>query len=172
MDPRLKKLQQEISSAMSGLPPEHLTRNPPGKWSIAEILEHLYLSYVGTTKGCNRVLKAGKRLATKPTWNQRSFSFVVVGLGYMPTGKTAPAVARPRGLDAQRVTAEILPSIAEMNEILALCETRFGARSKLMDHPILGPLSVREWRKLHLVHGLHHVKQIQRLRERLGNGQL
>ncbi|MGZ7099671.1 MAG: DUF1569 domain-containing protein [Candidatus Angelobacter sp.] len=35
-----------------------------------------------------------------------------------------------------------------------------------MDHPVLGPLTAAEWRKFHLVHGLHHVKQIRSLRER------
>jgi hypothetical protein len=36
-----------------------------------------------------------------------------------------------------------------------------------LDHPILGPLTGGQWRKFHLVHGLHHVKQIRRLRESL-----
>jgi hypothetical protein len=37
---------------------------------------------------------------------------------------------------------------------------RFGARVKLMNHPIIGPLSVRQWRRFHWVHTRHHVRQI------------
>jgi hypothetical protein len=35
----------------------------------------------------------------------------------------------------------------------------------LLDHPILGPLNATQWRKLHLVHGRHHLKQLLHLRE-------
>jgi hypothetical protein len=52
-----------------------------------------------------------------------------------------------------------------MDRCIALCEEKLGSRRKLLDHPILGPLTGAEWRKFHLVHGLHHVKQIRRLRE-------
>jgi hypothetical protein len=52
-----------------------------------------------------------------------------------------------------------------MDALLAQCAARFGARSKVLDHPILGPFSIAQWRKFHLVHGRHHVKQIRRLRE-------
>ncbi len=62
--------------------------------------------------------------------------------------------------------AEIGLRIAEMDDMIARCEEKFGLSRKLLDHPILGPLTGEEWRKFHLVHGLHHVKQIRRLRQR------
>jgi hypothetical protein len=52
-----------------------------------------------------------------------------------------------------------------MDAIIAQCEARFGPDVKLLDHPILGPLTARRWRKLHVVHGRHHQKQLLRLRE-------
>jgi uncharacterized protein DUF1569 len=52
-----------------------------------------------------------------------------------------------------------------MDAIIAQCEARFGPQVKLLDHPILGPLSATQFRKLHLVHGQHHLKQLRRLRE-------
>jgi hypothetical protein len=52
-----------------------------------------------------------------------------------------------------------------MDDCIGRCEEKFGAHRKLLDHPILGPLTAAQWRKFHLVHGLHHVKQIWRLRE-------
>jgi hypothetical protein len=51
-----------------------------------------------------------------------------------------------------------------MDRILTECEAKFGKHAKVLDHPILGPFSIAQWRKFHLVHGLHHVKQIRRLR--------
>lgn len=164
MDSRLQRLQEEIAAAVAGLSAEQLSWHPPGKWCAAEILEHLYLSYTGTVKGFERVARAGKPLGSRQSWRQRRQTLIVVGLGYMPPGRQAPQVARPRGVPQETVLAEIGPKIAEMNDMIALCEEKLGSRSKLLDHPILGPLTAPQWRKLHLVHGLHHLKQIRRLR--------
>ena len=163
VDPHLQRLQREISSAVAGLSPQQLTWHPPGKWCAAEVLEHLYLTYTGTVKGFERVAEAGKSLATRQSWKQRGRTFVVVGLGYLPSGREAPPVARPRGVPPEKVLSEIAPKIAEMDTIMTRCEESLGSRNKLLDHPILGPLTAAQWRKFHLVHGLHHVKQIRAL---------
>lgn len=162
MDPRLQRLQEEIASAVAELSAEQLSSHPPGKWCAAEVLEHLYLTYTGTVKGFERVAEAAKPLATTQTWAQRGRTLVVVGFGYLPFGREAPPVARPRGVPPEKVLAEIGPKIAEMDAIIARCEEELGSRRKLLDHPILGPLTAAQWRKFHLVHGLHHVKQIRR----------
>jgi len=165
VDPCLRRLREEIAAAVAGLSPQQLSRHPPGKWCAAEVLEHLYLTYTGTVKGFERVAAAGKPLVTAQTWPQRGRTLVVVGLGYLPSGREAPPVARPRGLPPEKVLAEIGLKIAEMDDSIARCEQELGSRRKLLDHPILGPLTAAQWRKFHLVHGLHHVKQIRRLRE-------
>ena len=164
MDPALNRLQQEIAAAVAGMSSESLSWHPPGNWCAGEILEHLYLSYTGTAKGFERVAAAGKSLATTSTWTQRSQTLIVVVLGYMPSGRKAPSVTRPRGLPAERVLAEIGLKIAEMDTVIARCENDLGPRRQLLDHPVLGPLTGAQWRKFHLVHGLHHIKQIKRLR--------
>lgn len=163
MDPYLEKLQRKIAAAVTSLSMDQLSWHPPGKWCVAEILEHLYLTYTGTTKGLERVTEAGKPLTALPTWKNRMQAAVVIGFGYLPSGRKSPPVARPRGLRAQQVLAEIGLKIAEMDAIMTQCEAKFGARTRILDHPILGPLSVAQWRKFHLVHGMHHVRQIRRI---------
>jgi Protein of unknown function (DUF1569) len=169
MDPRLATLQREIASAVSGLSPEDLVRAIPGKWCAAEILEHLYLTYTGTLKGFGRVLEQGHCLASNSTWSQRGKAFIVVNLGYMPTGRKSPAVALPRGIPPAKIVNDVSSTLTELDEVMKQCAARFGASTKILDHPILGPLSINEWRKFHLVHGKHHLEQIARLRQQLGN---
>jgi hypothetical protein len=164
VDPRLQKLQAEIAAAVAPMSAAQLTAHPPGKWCAAEVLEQLYLTYTGTIKGFERIVEAGKPLATTQTWAQRGRTLVVVGLGHLPSGREAPPVARPRGVPPEKVRAEIGPKIGEMDDIIRRCEEKLGSRQKLLDHPILGPLTAAQWRKFHLVHGLHHVKQLRRLR--------
>lgn len=162
MAPHLKTLQRELAAELSRLTPEHLRSHPPGKWCAAEILEHLYLTYTGTIKGFSRVLEAGKTATSPITWIQRRNLLIVLGLGYLPSGREAPSSTRPRGLDGQKVLAEITFRIDEMDETITRCEARLGT-GKLLDHPILGPLTGAQWRKFHLVHGRHHLKQIRQL---------
>jgi hypothetical protein len=171
MDPHLEKLQSELLSAIEKLSPEESNQHLPGKWCATEILEHLYLTYTGTIKGFSRVLEVGRPKVTPPTWKQRAGTMVVLGFGHLPSGRESPAMARPRGLPPEKVRAEIAAKISEMDAMLATCETKFGLGAKVLDHVILGPLTIAQWRKFHLVHGRHHIKQIQRLRDQARNAQ-
>lgn len=167
MDRGLEILQKELASVISGLTAEQLRWHPPGKWSAAEVLEHLYLTYTGTTKGFSRVLAAQKAATTPVTWAQRRNKLVVLGFGYLPSGREAPSFSRPRGLVVDQVMSEIASKIGEMDDLITRCEHELGT-GNLLDHPILGPLSAQQWRKFHLVHGRHHVRQIrQRTRKKL-----
>jgi hypothetical protein len=165
MDSRLEKLKQSLESAAEGMSSEQLSWHLPGKWCAAEVLEHLYLTYAGTIKGFERVVTSGKPLATRASIRHRVLTFVVVGLGHMSAGRKAPAMVQPRGLPAEQVLNEIGAKLVAMDAIIAQCEARFGRQVKLLDHPILGPLTATQWRKLHLVHGRHHQKHLLQLRE-------
>jgi hypothetical protein len=172
VDPHLQKLQADIAASIAGLSSEQLGRHVPEKWSTSEILEHLYLTYTGTIKGCTRLLEGGKPLATTATWKQLAQAFAVIELGYMPEGRQSPPAGLPRGLGRDKVVTEIGLAISTMDDLLAQSAHRFGPRTKLMDHPILGPFSAGQWRKFHFVHGMHHLKQIRRLRLRIESGEL
>ena len=165
MDSRMDKLKQSLESAVEGMSSEQLSWHLPGKWCAAEVLEHLYLTYTGTITGFERVMSKGKPLASRASMAHRALTFVVVGLGHMPAGRKAPAMVVPKGLPTERVRNDIGAKMAAMDAIIAQCEARFGPQVKLLDHPILGPLSATQFRKLHLVHGRHHLKQLLRLRE-------
>jgi len=166
MDSRLGTLKQSLQSAVEGMSSEQLSWHLPGKWCAAEVLEHLYLTYVGTTRGLEKVITRGTPLATRPSMEKRMLTFVVTKLGYMPTGREAPPIVQPKGLSAEQVRNEIWTKLAAMDAIIAQCENRFGRHVKLLDHPILGALNAAEWRTLHVVHGRHHEKQLLRLRDR------
>jgi DinB superfamily len=165
MDAYLQRLQKAIASATDGMTTEDLHRHPEGKWSTAEVLEHLYLTYTGTAKAFERCLSEGKSRARTPRLKDRISAFVVIGLGHLPEGRKAPDHAQPRGRVVGEVVGEIGRCISDMDDLISQCEARFGRRTRVLDHPFLGPLTARQWRKFHWVHGRHHLKQIQKLRE-------
>jgi len=166
MNLRLEILKQNLESAVEGMSSEQFSWHPPGKWSAAEVLEHLYLTYTGTILGFERVLRKGKALGSRASIRQHVLTVVVVGLGHMPNGLKAPTIVQPHNLPPEQVRNEIGEKIEEMDAIITQCESLFGGGVNVLDHPILGPLSSKQWRKLHVVHGQHHLKQLLTLRER------
>ncbi len=172
MDSLLEELKDALESAVEGMSNQQMSWHPAEKWSAAEVLEHLYLTYTGTTKGFERVLIAGKPTAGRASVKQRLRTLVVLRFNHLPNGRKAPKQAVPRGLDSKTVRAEVVQKLEAMDGIIAQCDARFG-HGKVLDHPILGPLTAAQWRKFHWIHGHHHVKQILKLREQVrSEGQL
>jgi uncharacterized protein DUF1569 len=160
----LQRVQDAIADATRGMNAKELARHTEGKWSTAEILEHLDRTYTGTALHLQKCLDAGAPTASRAKLAQRFIVGIVVKLGYMPSGRKSPEFALPNGLAPEEILRSIPAHIADMDRVLTECERRFGARRHLADHPLLGPLSTEEWRKLHWVHTRHHMKQIARLK--------
>ena len=160
----LQKLRDNLAQAIEGLTDEHLASHPEGKWCVAEILEHLYLTYTGTIKGLERCLAAGKPLARSSTLKDRLQCLVVIGCGYLPDGRKAPQPTTPKGLPPAQVRTEIFSCIAEMDALIDRAIRTYGVDARLLDHPIIGPLRGSQWCKFHWIHGRHHIRQIDRLR--------
>lgn len=166
MHKKMAKLHSGVSSAIRSAELADLTRRPKGKWSAAEILEHLNLTYLGTIKTLERRLAEGKAHPSSSRSAKRWQRIAVVRLGLFPPGRKSPEPAVPRGMPAQRVMSEILGNLARMDELITECERKFSPRQPIAEHPILGPLTAAEWRGFHLTHGRHHVKQLEVLKKR------
>ena len=166
----LQRVQQEIDDAVRGLSLEQLAWHREGQWSAAAILEHLSLTYSGTAKGLQRGLDSGRPGITPPSAAQRVARFVVTGLRYMPTGRKAPAMVVPKGAPPETVLADVRRNLAAADDAISRCEARFGAGAKIANHPILGPLTARQWRSFHLIHARHHMRQIGRIRKQIAAG--
>ena len=130
------------------------------------MLEHLYLTYAGSVKGFERCLQEDRPLARTPTLKDRVSTFVVTSLGYFPEGRKAPERTIPQGMPAEEIVKAIGSKLTTMDDLITQCETRFGCSTRVLDHPVLGPLTAHEWRKFHLAHARHHMKQIWRLRSK------
>ncbi len=164
MNVYLERTQEEIDSAIRGMSREELQQHAEGKWSAAEILEHLCRAFTTTVPHLKKCLERGAPTASQPTLKQLLSSMVVVGFSYFPPGRSAPPYTIPKGMAPDETLAQIRSSLPAMDSVLRECAQRFGGRIKLADHSILGPLSANEWAKFHWVHTHHHMKQIARIR--------
>jgi DinB family protein len=166
MHPKLTQLQDVLSDAIRGMTAEQLAEHPEEKWSSAEILEHLNLTYAGTIKNLERCLTSNRPQASSDRSKNRWPRLIITRLGYFPSGREAPERTRPRGTPAEQVTAEVMKNITRMDGVITQCESRFPPQAPIADHPILGPLTAAEWRGFHMAHGKHHARQILKLRRK------
>ena len=172
MHPHLQRTREAIDQATDGMTIEELTWHPEGKWCSAEILEHLALAFGGTAKYLGKVAAEGKSAASKLTLKQRVGIAAVTGAEFIPRGRKAPAGVVPKGsVPPDQIVATICKNLADMDEAISACEGKLGLKIRIADHPVLGPLTVKQWRKFHLVHTRHHMKQIVGLRAQMKGGQ-
>lgn len=160
MHPHLRQAQALLRHTAGTLTTAELARHPDGKWSAGDILEHLGLAFSRTADGMQRVLEKGTPAVLRPDPAQRLRTFIVVQCGYFPTGRPSPKEVAPVGCDPAAVMAFTLANLARMDGALDAAAASVGDRVRILKHPVLGPLSVAQWRKFHWIHTRHHAGQI------------
>ena len=160
MHPYLERCLAVVLEVTRGAGDEVRLRRDPAKWSPVEIVEHLTRSYSGTAKGFERCVEKGAPLATATTIKQRLQQFALIQLGYFPEGRQAPKHIIPTGdMDHHAVLAAVRRDLARLDEAAIKARQLLGS-GKMLDHPILGALTIDQWLKFHVVHTEHHAKQI------------
>jgi glutathione S-transferase len=163
MDSQLQKAYDAIESATSQLTEAQMRQHPPGKWDTAAILEHLALTFGSTARVMSKCITAGEPMGTSSTLKNHLARIFVVRFSYIPTGRKAPTQVVPAGMSGNEARELIKANLKMMDDALNQCEQRFGSSAKIANHPVLGPIPVKHWRKFHLLHTLHHMKQIHGL---------
>jgi hypothetical protein len=161
--PHFQRAVDAIQSTTGSLTVQSLNQRPPGKWSIAEILEHLTLAYTRNAAAMAKAVETGEPRAGRPALKQRLGRTLVVGLAYFPRAR-APETSTPSGsIPADRVRESALAALTALDVAAAQADARFGDRMPLLNHPYFGGMSVRQWRKFHWRHTVHHMKQARRI---------
>ena len=167
MNPQFERASALIENAIAGLSDHDLAWHAEGKWSSAGILEHLARAFSGTVKGMQRALASAEPECRAMTLAERVKIAVIVHCGYFPPGRKSPDQVVPRGLPPAEAVKLIRENLQAMDAAITECEQKFGSARKMFVHPVLGPLNISEWRKFHLVHTRHHMKQIDRTRTQI-----
>lgn len=162
MDPYLGRALDAIDATVGGLTVERIARREPdaGRWSIAEILEHLTLAFTANPAAFEKALRSGELRARPPVLRQRLLRVLVVDAGYFPRAR-APEMTRPSGSLAPGDSVRaIRTALQTLDAALAQVATRFGADALAANHPYFGGMNVNQWRKFHWRHTVHHMKQV------------
>lgn len=165
LSPPLQTALEAIDHATNGMTSEQMAWHPAEKWSASEILEHLALAYARTVERMKSALQEGDPEVRRRTFREWAGGLIVLKLGRIPPGRKAPEALSPRGVSPDQALDSARTKLAELDRAIDQCQERFGSSRNVLVHTILGPLSTSEWRRFHCVHTLHHMRQIQKLRE-------
>jgi len=168
MHSSLEQLHTSYAQALQGLSSQAIEVHPANdqaRWNARQIVEHLILTYQSSSAVFRERLAKGRPTQSQPKPYQRVQQFFVCRFGYFPTGRPAPpgvtpasSASEPLGGDA--LAARLQSELQSMAEILVACEEQFGEK-RFATHQVLGPISAQQWRKFHVVHGTHHLKQLR-----------
>ena len=140
-------------------------RAPAGKWTPAQIVEHLALGLNLSAETFHKRRNHAPMSRRRRTPAEHVARFFAFGLQWFPPGRKAPERTMPPP-QIERATAEahFLEGIEAWDQVdRALLPER---RSNLfVKHPRMGDLTVEEWMRFHVIHARHHARQI---RERIG----
>ncbi len=150
-----------VLGSLAGRPEADWCRAPPGKWSPAQIVQHLAIGIDGSgrTFESRRTKPPMQRRPRTP--RQRLGCFFVFGLGWIVPGRESPPDVRPAERpDPASVERQLRDGVARF---LKLERELLPVRSRdlFVKHPYLGDLTLPEWLRFHVLHCAHHARQIR-----------
>lgn len=162
---RLGELRTLVLGPLQDRSDSEWERGPAGKWTPAQIVEHLALGLMLSAETFQKRRNHAPMSRRPRTPAEKVAKFFIFGLRWFPPGRKAPERATPAA-QINRATAEahFLAGLEAWDQVdRALLPAR---RADLfVKHPRMGDLTVEEWMHFHVIHARHHARQI---RQRLG----
>lgn len=154
-------LTRVVLGPLAGWPESSWQQAPPGKWTSAQIVEHLALALEmsAATFAARRAKESmARRRTTLKEMVGKFFTFV---LGWFPPGRKAPERTTPAPrVDGPAAEAHFRAAVAAWDAVER--ELLPARRHNLfVKHPRLGDLTLEEWARFHVVHARHHARQIR-----------
>lgn len=140
--------------------------HPDGKWSVGDVVQHLYLSArpVARLMASPREVfdQWGKPTVLSRTYNELATAYEQI----LATGTKAPATMVPRSEDMQEgrsiIMARFLTVYDQLIEAIGHW-TEVELDNCCMPHPALGKLTVREMIYFTSIHTQHHFRLLPKL---------
>lgn len=161
------RIRDKLLGLLDGLIDDQLTQAvPDGRWSIAQIVEHLALVEKGSVSICERLLAKSRNtgmVSTGPISVSDSFMERSVEIASMKV--QAPEIVQPNRSQSIDVSvAQMKENRKRLNDLRPLFEAYDGNQLKFR-HPFFGEITAVEWLVLIGGHEARHLKQIQTLIE-------
>ena len=174
MHPVFQSVFREVAAEIGRFDATSASVHPWGRphcWSVHQIVEHLALSMEQTRSMLEERLakgRPGRNLSRART--EWALQLMILSLGHMPRGVGAMQETTPKGSLPTVGTRELIErlesTIESLDATFDRCRQKFGME-RVGRHFLLGPLRIDQWRRYHVLHLRHHLKQMREVRESL-----
>ena len=157
----LTELSDLVLGPLRGRSAGDWEHGPPGKWTPAQIVEHLALGLDISAQTFQSRKNHAPMSRRRRTPAEQIARLLIFGLRWFPPGRKAPERTTPApGIDRASAEAHFLASLEAWDIVdrALLPERRFNLFVK---HPRMGDLTIEEWMRFHLIHARHHARQIR-----------
>jgi len=154
-----------LEALIDSLDQEQLDHLPNGgKWTIANIVEHVAMVENRMFRICSKLLRKAE-VDNKPASGMISISDDFVGktVEIAQIKLEAPEIVRPTGDRSVEESIELLKENRMHLQELKPSFEKFDSTDYRFPHPFLGDLSAGEWLILIGGHKARHIKQIERM---------
>jgi hypothetical protein len=156
-----KEVREEVIKSILGLTDSQLNEKPTGKWSIMQVLEHLYLLEKLIVHQMSKMMNSDEEtvIEDKPI-NQiidRTSKLV------------APSYVTPSAdfITLTTIQEKLLESRSALDAFLVDAdEEKMLKRS--IPHPVFGPFHLKQWVEIIGWHEKRHLVQIEEIKDELG----
>lgn len=136
-------------------------RGPAGKWTPAQIVEHLALGLTLSAETFQARRNHAPMSRRPRTPAEAIATLLILGFRWFPPGRKAPSRTTPTEQITRRVAEDhfltgITGWVQVERDLLAA-----RGHDLFVKHPRLGDLTIGEWIRFHLIHGRHHARQIR-----------
>jgi len=154
-----KGFRLEVLDLLGKISQEKLLERPPGRWSLSEVAEHLYLSQWNLARPIPIVL-AGK--FGQDTDDQKDLDYVKIRDSfYRPTGVKNPDTLQPLNNYPYEKLVEILNKSEKKLEEALQGKSKTELQKRGMQHPILGILNLFNFTWVMCLHEYSHLIAIR-----------
>lgn len=154
--------REEVLQAVSGLSDEQLNKQvEPGRWSIIQVLEHLYLIEKSITRMISYQLENGE--------TKLAGADIPVELTVDRSRKlTAPSFSEPTSefITLEEMKRKLEKSREMFNQVVNNADPAI-LEQRTYPHPAFGELSLKQWIPFIGLHEKRHLAQIEELKGKL-----
>jgi hypothetical protein len=174
MHPVFQSAYREVAAELERFDSTSANVHPWGRphcWSVHQIVEHLVLSMNQTRKAFDERLAKGRPARSlQRSRTEWMLQLMILSAGHMPKGVGAPHETTPKEnlppIGVRELAERLEVAINSLDATLDQFRQHFGME-RAGRHFLLGPLRVDQWRRYHVLHLRHHLKQICDVRETL-----
>ncbi len=136
-----------------------LTPRVPGKWSPAQVTEHLCLAYEVSQQAIDGSFPGASAPRFLRPIIRRLFLGPILKRGHFKPGAKAPGIFTPSSAPGPAVT--LLPRLERASQGLTNgVEAESRAGRSFIEHPIFGRIPWADYLRLQAIHTRHHRRQL------------